>query len=160
MDAITARQNLDAERRRLTALGRTGRLGSIDHGDVGEEAADLYDREVERALDDEVLAELDQLDHALARLDAGSYGRCEACAAPIPDERLEAVPATRWCLAHETEAELHLGAIHPDDVDDPAELVRAEAQRHLPAGGDDLADPEDPDDRTTAAEDRAVHVHR
>jgi RNA polymerase-binding transcription factor DksA len=36
---------------------------------------------------------------ALARMDAGSYGRCEGCGAVIPYERLEALPETRFCVS-------------------------------------------------------------
>ena len=36
---------------------------------------------------------------ALARLDAGTYGWCEACGAPIPFERLEVIPETQRCVA-------------------------------------------------------------
>ena len=32
-------------------------------------------------------------------MDAGSYGLCERCGQPIGDERLEALPAARLCLA-------------------------------------------------------------
>ena len=38
------------------------------------------------------------IDEALARLDAGSYGRCAACATAIPDERLRAVPWAALCV--------------------------------------------------------------
>jgi RNA polymerase-binding transcription factor DksA len=40
-----------------------------------------------------------ELHAALARLDAGSYGRCEGCGAAIPYERLEALPETRFCVS-------------------------------------------------------------
>lgn len=39
------------------------------------------------------------IDLALARLDAGAYGACERCGAPIGDERLAALPATTRCVA-------------------------------------------------------------
>jgi DnaK suppressor protein len=45
-------------------------------------------------------ARLAALDHALARIAAGdrSFGRCEACGATIPPERLEAVPDAVRCV--------------------------------------------------------------
>lgn len=157
MDAVTARQNLEAEIRRLTALGRSGVLDPADHGDAGEEGADLYEREVDRALDAEVLAELRALEEALTRVDADTYGRCEACGADIADARLEAVPATRFCVDHEAAAETHLGALHPDDGHDPEQWVRREAQVHFGASD---GDPEDADEATVGAEDEAVHIRR
>jgi DnaK suppressor protein len=36
---------------------------------------------------------------ALARIDDGSYGRCQKCGAEIPEERLEAVPTATLCVA-------------------------------------------------------------
>jgi DnaK suppressor protein len=36
---------------------------------------------------------------ALAKLDEGSYGRCDECGRVIPEERLEAVPWTPYCVA-------------------------------------------------------------
>ena len=38
------------------------------------------------------------IDAALARLDDGTYGSCEACRRPISLERLEAIPRTRLCI--------------------------------------------------------------
>ena len=46
---------------------------------------------------DSVEALLDQVDHALARLDDGSYGRCETCGSIIADERLAEVPTASTC---------------------------------------------------------------
>jgi RNA polymerase-binding transcription factor DksA len=34
---------------------------------------------------------------ALGRMDRGTYGTCERCGKPIPEERLEALPYTRYC---------------------------------------------------------------
>ncbi len=37
---------------------------------------------------------------ALQNIEQGSYGICEVCNAPIEEERLEANPAARTCMAH------------------------------------------------------------
>jgi RNA polymerase-binding transcription factor DksA len=39
---------------------------------------------------------------ALDRMDAGTYGWCESCGRPLPLERLEAMPSTRWCVSCST----------------------------------------------------------
>ena len=44
--------------------------------------------------------QLDDAESALARLADGSYGSCEVCGEPIGDVRLEAMPATRFCIDH------------------------------------------------------------
>jgi RNA polymerase-binding transcription factor DksA len=43
--------------------------------------------------------DLDAVERAAQRLAAGTYGRCLRCGAPIPAERLEALPAVETCLA-------------------------------------------------------------
>jgi RNA polymerase-binding transcription factor DksA len=51
-----------------------------------------------------VLAEservLDEVDGALERLDAGTYGQCEMCGAAIEDDRLATTPLARTCALH------------------------------------------------------------
>lgn len=42
---------------------------------------------------------MDEIEAALTRLGAGSYGTCRACGRPIPSERLEIVLAADRCVA-------------------------------------------------------------
>jgi RNA polymerase-binding transcription factor DksA len=42
--------------------------------------------------------ELEELLHALKRMDAGTWGRCEKCEGAIGRDRLRAIPETRSCL--------------------------------------------------------------
>lgn len=44
-------------------------------------------------------AELRQVDEALMRMDAGTYGVCAHCGRPIPPERLEVRPFAEYCVA-------------------------------------------------------------
>src|SRR5215475_9268702 len=44
--------------------------------------------------------QLSDVQRALDKLDDGSYGKCEICGSPISDARLEAMPATRYCINH------------------------------------------------------------
>lgn len=63
----------------------------MDDGDRHDgEAAEL----------DRVEADLAGVDVALERLDAGTYGRCEACGEPIAEERLAVSPTTPFCDRH------------------------------------------------------------
>jgi RNA polymerase-binding transcription factor DksA len=43
---------------------------------------------------------LDEIDHALARLDDGTYDTCEVCGGLIADDRLAAAPTARTCESH------------------------------------------------------------
>jgi RNA polymerase-binding transcription factor len=45
-------------------------------------------------------AELDAVEHALQRLDDGTYGSCEVCGGALDDARLADDPAARFCAAH------------------------------------------------------------
>ncbi len=40
-----------------------------------------------------------EIEQALARIEQGTYGRCEACRAAVAPERLEAIPHVRYCVA-------------------------------------------------------------
>ncbi len=42
---------------------------------------------------------IDQIDEALARIAAGTYGRCTGCGTDIPEERLELRPFASSCVA-------------------------------------------------------------
>jgi RNA polymerase-binding transcription factor DksA len=68
-------------------------------------ASDAFEREKEFSILEQVEAELADVDRALERLDRGTYGRCDACGAPIADERLAVVPAARFCVQHQGDLE-------------------------------------------------------
>jgi RNA polymerase-binding transcription factor DksA len=53
--------------------------------------------EMHRSAVDAVDGLLDEVELALARLDDGTYGRCEECGATIDDGRLAAQPIARTC---------------------------------------------------------------
>ena len=62
--------------------------------------------EIRDGLDDEATAELNQVDLALARLDAGEYGLCESCGEQIGEKRLEALPYATLCIECAERAEV------------------------------------------------------
>jgi DnaK suppressor protein len=47
----------------------------------------------------DMLVTIEQIDAALARIEAGTYGRCTGCQRPIPEERLELRPFAGTCVA-------------------------------------------------------------
>lgn len=65
--------------------------------------ADSGHRTAERAevlaLVEGLLAHRSDVVAALARMDAGTFGSCERCGNPIPEERLEALPTATLCVA-------------------------------------------------------------
>lgn len=110
MDTDQARQRLLSERRRLEEVREAaGRLSAgakeaaeRELSSADQHPAELATETMERELDQTVVlhaeAELAEIDAALARLDAGAYGRCEECSGEISEARLEALPAARYCL--------------------------------------------------------------
>ena len=48
-----------------------------------------------RSLAASLQEQLDEVEHALAKFAVGTYGLCEVSGEPIPEARLEAMPATR-----------------------------------------------------------------
>jgi DnaK suppressor protein len=59
----------------------------------------LLERELALASAASANEALDDVRHALERLEAGTYGACEGCGRAIPFERLEAIPHARLCVA-------------------------------------------------------------
>jgi len=55
--------------------------------------------EMHRSAVDAVDGLLDEVELALARLDDGTYGRCEVCGEAIDDGRLAAQPIIRTCAS-------------------------------------------------------------
>jgi DnaK suppressor protein len=99
---IDYRQLLEDERRQLQS--ELSELGFGDGGglDYDPNFADSSQVTAERG-EAEVLAgqlreTLQEVARALDRLENGSYGRCEVCAEVINPARLEAMPATRFCI--------------------------------------------------------------
>ena len=98
--AVTGpRAVLTAERERLaTELEAMG----IDRGTFDEGFADSGQVTAERgevdALVGSLTETLNDIDDALAKIDAGTYGVCEQCGKPIGEARLEAMPAARLCI--------------------------------------------------------------
>jgi DnaK suppressor protein len=96
MDPERARELLDRERQRIVrSLGGLEPLESDEPATdqhVADQASDLYDNELDEGLSDDLRAALAAVERAEARLAAGTYGLSIESGAPIPDERLEAVP--------------------------------------------------------------------
>lgn len=101
LPAVRARElrdRLEAERARLRSqLAEIGGLafdeGFADSGQVTAEKSEVD------ALAGTLRENLRDVEDALAKLDAGTYGTCERCSGPIGEARLEAMPAARRCIA-------------------------------------------------------------
>jgi DnaK suppressor protein len=83
--------------------GNVGRAqASADHfgGQKEDSRAQLEtERDLEFSLDARESAELDAVDAALKRIEAGTYGVCTDCGTDIPAARLHAAPETPRCIS-------------------------------------------------------------
>ena len=79
-------------------------LSAVDQhpADLGNE---MFEAERDQSLGEQVESELADVERALHKLDDGTYGTCEACGKPIGDERLAALPATRFCVEDQARIE-------------------------------------------------------
>jgi RNA polymerase-binding transcription factor DksA len=109
-DLRAFRSRLEAELAELT--GQQAELEQAANAATADAAAEVgfdedfvgsgtstFERERDLSLIGNTGDLIDKVRHALARLDDGSFGRCEACGEPIGAERLDALPYTTLCLA-------------------------------------------------------------
>ena len=104
-DATTADVRAQLEQERDELRHRLSELGFAEGGtglDYDANFADSSQVTAERgeaeALATTLRETLTEVEHALAKLEAGTYGTCENCGKPIAEARLEAMPAARFCI--------------------------------------------------------------
>ncbi|MET7274451.1 MULTISPECIES: TraR/DksA C4-type zinc finger protein [Streptomyces] len=86
LTAHEARQRLEhARNTRMTQLQALGESSQDDQLMSAQKTA------IERVLK--------EIEEAFARVENGSYGTCLGCGKPVPGERLEILPYTRYCVA-------------------------------------------------------------
>lgn len=98
-DRAETEGTLGAIRQRMEASQlETGGEISLNDQHPADAASETESREMDVTRGRMLEARLARVQAALARMDAGSYGRCVVCGERIPDERLEAVPDTAYCV--------------------------------------------------------------
>jgi DnaK suppressor protein len=93
-----SQQRIKALRKDQAQDSEPGPADEMDSANSTEEVethAGLIAREEEK---------LNYFDEALARIDAGKYGKCLKCHEPIPFERLRAVPFASYCIDCQAES--------------------------------------------------------
>jgi DnaK suppressor protein len=99
LEGTKVRASLEEEQTQLTA-----QLRELERSEFDENFADSAQVAAEQgevqALAGSLRDQLDAVDAALAKLDEGTYGQCEVCGNQISEARLEAMPATRYCIDH------------------------------------------------------------
>jgi DnaK suppressor protein len=113
VDTQDARQQLEQMLRELDASSTilenegAGTGTEISHADQhpGDVAGEFTDADQQNALLENSADQRAQVEAALARLDAGTYGICVDCGQQIPDARLEVRPEAARCVADQEKFE-------------------------------------------------------
>ena len=108
-DQARLKGELEARRASLRVEVKTQLAGSGDEGVVGlrnriQESGDEWGvadglAELDLAEVRHVLADLTEVDLALARMRDGTYGECVDCGEPIAPARLDAYPTAQRCIS-------------------------------------------------------------
>jgi DnaK suppressor protein len=104
----------DLDREYEDAMAENHMLRLVEIGDAaGDDQADSGSKTAERDAASSLLRTLldrrTQAEHALQRLQDGSYGNCEGCQNPIPVERLTVFPSATTCVACKSNRERRAG---------------------------------------------------
>jgi DnaK suppressor protein len=73
-------------------------MGQDGIQDIGDEAANIYNKQVLLSLNENERARLKEVDESLDRIESGTYGVCEECGGPISLKRLEVRPVAKYCV--------------------------------------------------------------
>jgi len=84
-------------------------LATWDITSFADRGTDSYEQEFTLDIMANGADQLREIDHALAKIDEGTFGLCEGCQKPIPKARLKAVPHARLCIACKREEEAAAG---------------------------------------------------
>ncbi|MEU2613407.1 TraR/DksA C4-type zinc finger protein [Micromonospora sp. NPDC007271] len=95
-DELTAEYEQAVLQSQVLRLVEIGDTAGDDQADSGTKTAE---RDTAQSLLRSILDRRAQFEHALTRLEEGTYGFCEGCSAPIPVERLEIFPSATSCVS-------------------------------------------------------------
>jgi len=102
LEALASRVRSDATAMIEQARGGSGGNGGGELSNVPFHLGDMGTEEYLYDLNTTLLANeqyiVSEARDALARMDEGTYGQCEACGKTIAKARLEAIPFTRYCV--------------------------------------------------------------
>jgi DnaK suppressor protein len=73
-------------------------MGQNGIQDIGDEAANIYNRHILLTLNENDRFLLKEVDEALDRIKTSTYGICDECGEPIGLKRLEVKPVAKYCV--------------------------------------------------------------
>jgi DnaK suppressor protein len=99
LEAEAAELRVETDHAEAAIAGLLGDSVTEAGDDEADASSKLYEREHELAISNNARDLLDQTEHALARIAAGTYGVCESCGKAIGKARLLAFPRATLCVA-------------------------------------------------------------
>ena len=92
-------KSADALKAEADALVNEREPGDVQFDEESGEGDSLaVERERDLALSAQARAAIEQIDEAVAKIRAGTYGHCDNCGTTIPKERLKALPYAALCV--------------------------------------------------------------
>jgi RNA polymerase-binding protein DksA len=84
-------------------------LSDVPAEHMADRASDNFVRDLKIGVLENTDAEICDINHALDKIEDGSYGECEECGAEIPVRRLKALPFARLCVSCKEQDEQYNG---------------------------------------------------
>lgn len=108
------RQEMLGEYKKLSQNARdesgghaSGNSNSSQH--LADAASEAYDKSLSLDLASNEMEIVSEIEHALRKIEDGSYGICEGSGKPIPKTRLDAIPYVRYTREYQEELEKNDG---------------------------------------------------
>jgi DnaK suppressor protein len=98
LESERKRLNYELAQMEINASTAEERREGSPFGKREEEATETLELEKRLALENRIRKELAKVEHALDKIQNGSYGLCDNCGKPIDPGRLEALPQATVCM--------------------------------------------------------------
>lgn len=99
-------KQLDDTRNDIQEIDEQVRAFGADHesaegvdNHLGDDSDIVYEQERLLTVREELMNRRQRIEHALRKMDKGSWGICENCGQPINPERLDALPFVTLCIS-------------------------------------------------------------
>jgi RNA polymerase-binding transcription factor DksA len=108
-DKARLERMINSRRASVTSHGATGVNESFSNSgddEYADAATDTFTQELDMTMLNKYRYRLEQIRHALERMEAGRYGMCVRCNTKIGEARLDAIPETPYCRDCEGDVEV------------------------------------------------------
>jgi len=108
-DKARLERMIDSRRQSVTSHSSMGVNESFSNSgddEYADAATDTFTQELDMTMLSKYRHRLEQIRHALERMEAGRYGVCVRCHTKIGEARLDAIPETPYCRDCEGDVEV------------------------------------------------------